>query len=134
MYYCNECEREFETPRKEYESHGLPYPPFEKIYVCPFCRSNSISKKTTHCRCCGAKLKNGKTEYCSSACRFKGEKLWQKQNLKIKEMYDNPLNQKVREVEIFNRKNNTNYSYGQFVALEFLKGKKRKCTKKKSNI
>ena len=37
MYRCNHCEAVFEEPKVVYETHGLDYPPFEKVYVCPDC-------------------------------------------------------------------------------------------------
>lgn len=37
MYRCNNCGEIFEEPKAIYERHGLEYPPFEKIYVCPEC-------------------------------------------------------------------------------------------------
>lgn len=37
MFVCTECEQEFETPKKYVETHGLPCPPYEEFYGCPFC-------------------------------------------------------------------------------------------------
>lgn len=37
MYECYNCGCRFEEPKVTYETHGLEYPPFQKIYVCPEC-------------------------------------------------------------------------------------------------
>ena len=135
MYYCKECGREFEAPLRTYEMHGQSYTPYETLYICPFCRSIEFSKKeTTHCRMCGARLKNGSKEYCSDACKSKGEKLWLKQSIKNKMLLESPINQIIRELKKHNKQNGTNYSYGQYVALMHNKGGKNKCSKKKSSI
>jgi predicted nucleic acid-binding Zn ribbon protein len=123
MYICLECGCEFENPKKLTETHSLPNPPYEKIYVCPNCNSTDIeSKKILHCHCCGAKILNGDREYCSEACRIKGEKLWLKESKRKNLLYTSPLYSIVRETEEYNKSHNTKYSYGQYVA--FVKYKK----------
>lgn len=44
MYQCNNCGAVFEDPKAVYESHGLDYPPFEKIYVCPACEVDNMEE------------------------------------------------------------------------------------------
>lgn len=135
MYYCKACGGKFETPQKIYETHGFFTPPYEEIYICPFCNSTAFKKIThTHCRCCGARLIDTSKEYCSESCKNKGERLWKKQIEKFKSQLDSPINRIIREMDEFNKTNDTNYSYGQFVALKFIERKTHKCTKKKSNI
>lgn len=136
MYYCKECGREFEAPQRIYEMHGQSYTPYETLYICPFCRSTEFSKKeSTHCRMCGARLKNGAKEYCSEACKIKGEKLWLKQSIKNRMMLESPINKILREKNAYNFKNGTNYSYGQYVALIYINRSKSEWTSKnkKSN-
>ena len=124
MYTCLECGCEFKNPIKLTEKHNLNTPPFESIYVCPTCKSTDFAEsKVYHCRCCGAKLSREKTEYCSESCKIKGEKLWLKEVKRKKLLSDSPLFRLVREVDDYNAKNNTKYSYGQYVAL--VKSKKR---------
>ncbi len=124
MYNCLECGCEFKNPIKLTETHALSTPPYELIYVCPNCKSTDFAeKKVSHCRCCGAKLSDQKTDYCSDACKIKGEKLWLKEINRKKLLSDSPLFRLVREVDNYNARNNTKYSYGQYVAL--VKAKKR---------
>ena len=134
MYYCKNCNTTFETPQKIYEQHGFSSPPYEALYVCPFCSSTDFYiMQKNHCRLCGALLKIGQNQYCSSACRNKGEKLWLRQMQRRNAEYESPINQIIRELENYNKENGIKLSYGQYVSLKFLKGKKKKCTKKKSN-
>ena len=118
MYYCPECGTEFEKPKKSYSSHNLSCPPYEKVYTCPNCLGeNFFEKNTTYCRCCGSKLRRGAVEYCSESCKSKGKKLWNKEIKRRQERLTNPINRIVGELEIYNKINSTNYSYGQYIAL-----------------
>lgn len=130
MYYCPECGLEFSAPKKDFETHGYNSPPFESIYCCPNCNGTSFYEKiTTHCRCCGAKIGNNKKDYCSDVCEKKGEKLWMREIKRRKMHLTHPLFSMVREVNLYNSENGTNYSYGQYIAL--IKPKRsKKCTKK----
>lgn len=137
MYYCNDCGYEFCEPEIQFEMHGLTSPPYEKLSVCPACKSGSISEKIkTHCRCCGARLAKEDTEYCSNICREKGEKLRNKERNRRKLQKSSPINQILKQASEYNKNHHTNYSYGQFVTLILpkLKAEKKKCAKKKSNI
>ena len=135
MYCCKTCGKKFNEPKKDYEKHGFKSPPYEKIYVCPFCNSTDyIEVAHTHCRCCGALLIKTQSEYCSGSCKAKGEKLWRKQAEKLKTEYESPINVILREIKAYNLKNKTNYSYGQYVGLILSKRSAKKCAKKKSNI
>lgn len=136
MFYCPDCGSEFSNALITHEKHGLDSPPFEKMLYCPNCKSQSIyEKNTTHCRCCGSKLRKGKKDYCSNECAKKGEKLWKLQINKRKNEASSPLNEIIREVISYNRKHNTKYSYGQYVALiKYNKKRKKSWLKKKSYI
>ncbi len=117
MYYCQDCGYEFVSPQKIFEKHSLEKPPFEMFFVCPSCKGVNYKEKTsTHCRCCGAKLTQA-GDYCSSACRDAGRKMWEAEQKRKKLNFTNPIAVIVREVEEFNRKNGTNLSYGQYVAF-----------------
>lgn len=136
MLYCKSCGYEFEKPQKLFEKHNLETPPYEEINVCPACNSADIAEKITrHCKCCGAKLKDGAKDYCSKECRENGLRLQKIENRRRKIVYESPLNEIVRLTEIYNKQNNTRYSYGQYVAfvLPKMKAEKKKCKKKKSN-
>ena len=136
MFYCKSCGYEFDRPQKIYESHGFASPPYEEICICPNCKSADIREKNiTHCRCCGAKLMNGTTGYCSEACKIRGENLQNLERKKRKLLEESPLNEIVRMTTAYNRQNNTNYSYGQYVAFVIprYKALKKKCTKKRKN-
>ena len=136
MFYCPKCGYEFKKPQKIYESHGVSSPPFEEILCCPDCKSTAFyEKSTTHCRCCGAKLSEKETEYCSAACKKRGELLWERQRKRRRLQSETALYSFVKEIAEYNSINNTDYSYGQYVALVENKRRKQKCKKKKkSNI
>ncbi len=130
MYYCRSCGSDFEQPKKSYETHCFSDTPFELLYVCPHCKSgNFYEKSTTHCRCCGGRLPKGATEYCSDACRVKGERLWKRELRKKRSILTDPLNIIVRECSLYNRLNGTRYSYGQYVAIvrPRLEKERKKC-------
>lgn len=135
MFYCKKCGFEFNKPRKIYEGHGMKTPPFEEFYVCPSCNSKSFTeKRVTHCRCCGARLVNSTTGYCSNRCKERGEKLYslEKKRRKIRE--ESPVNEIIKKVNEYNLLHKTNYSYGQYVALILPKEKAEKeCKTKRKN-
>ncbi len=135
MFSCKECGAEFKEAKEITETHGLLCPPFEKKTVCPFCSSSAIKEIIySHCRCCGAKLKDNVTGYCSETCKEKGEKLRAKELKRKKQRYNSPINEILRKKDEFNKQNGTMYSYGQFVALILpkLKAEKSKCKKRKN--
>lgn len=118
MYQCRDCGCEFETAGVEFERHGLDCPPYERILVCPVCRSTDFEEqKHPHCRCCGALLPPGRREYCSDACRVRGKKLWEQQQHRRTALRENPLVMLVREADEYNRLHGTCYTYGQYTAL-----------------
>jgi len=137
MFYCNNCGFDFEKPLKLFDKHNLDNPPYEELSVCPACKSQNIKEKTvTHCKCCGARLGEGVIDYCSENCRENGIRLRNIENRKRKIRLESPLNILVRQVENYNKQNNTKYSYGQYVALILpkMKAEKKKCKKKKRDI
>lgn len=118
MYYCMKCGCEFEKADVICETHGLLSPPFEKRRCCPLCGSGDINSETaSYCRCCGAKLGTGEKEYCSPSCRKRGEEMRRREIKKKKLIFSSPLFQIVKEVDEYNAKNHTDYSYGQYVTL-----------------
>lgn len=134
MFYCPDCKAEFETPEDLTEMHNLQNPPFELIYVCPFCKSTDFYEKSvTHCRCCGVRLRENEIDYCSKECMIKGKKLWEKELKRRNELKNNPINEIIRELENFNKINGTDYSYGYYVALFKNNKKVKKCSKKRKN-
>ena len=118
MYRCEDCNRKFEKPKKVVETHGQTTPPYEVFYLCPFCNSTSFKKiEVSYCKCCGRRLNNSTAVYCSETCRVTAIKLKQKEEKRKQENLKNPLNILIKEVEAYNTKHNTNYSYGQYVTL-----------------
>ncbi len=136
MFYCKNCGYFFYKPHKIYENHGMKNPPFEEHYVCPSCNSNKITeKKITHCRCCGAKLFNSDSEYCSERCKNRAEKLYALEQKRRRLRDESPINEIIKKVKAYNLLNGTNYSYGQYVALILPKEKEtKKCKTKRKNI
>ena len=135
MYICYDCSGEFETPENLVEKHLLDAPPYEVSYVCPFCNSSNFKVKShSHCCCCGAKLPNTDSEFCSNECRNKGIKLWKNEFKRRKQLLINPINVIIRELENYNKEHNTNYSYGQYVAIIENQRRKQKCANRKKDI
>lgn len=129
MYYCSDCGCEFETAALFTETHGFTTPPFEERRCCPLCGSGNIKEKAvSYCRCCGARLGNCEREYCSPSCRKRGEEMRRREIKKQRLVFSSPLFETVREVDEYNRKNGTDYSYGQYVTLikPYLKKRYRK--------
>ena len=126
MYYCKSCNSYFNEPRLQFEHHSLDTEPYEKIYVCPICNSSDYKEiNSTHCRCCGAKLKDGEHLYCSDNCEKRGKEMWEKEKRKSNYQKQLPINIILKQLREYNKINNTNLSYGQYVAK--LKGAKKKC-------
>ena len=135
MYYCKDCNHKFEKPLIKPESHRLCSPPFEKIYLCPFCKSTNFTEiEIFHCRCCGARLIDSNGEFCSDKCKVRFEKLKRAEYKHKKQLNENALYQFMREVEAYNQKHNTKYSYGQYVAHIKPKLEEAKKCKQKKNI
>ena len=41
-YRCNNCGKVFSTPQIYYETHNLDSPPYERVAVCPHCKSGDF--------------------------------------------------------------------------------------------
>lgn len=116
MYRCTDCGRDFEKFDIVFEEHGQDAPPFEGIAVCPFCRGSNISEVTLRrCHYCGVRLADQK-DFCSEQCRANGMKLWQLEQRRRRRNAVHPLNIIIREVEDYNRRNGTCYTYGQYIS------------------
>ena len=118
MFYCKTCKQKFAKPNTVFESHGMSSPPFEKLYLCPYCGSERIQTAATHCRCCGAKLFEQTGEYCCEKCRTRGKEMWRHEKKKRKKLAAEPLFQIVREVDEYNRNHTKKVSYGTYVFLK----------------
>lgn len=46
-FFCKGCSRLFDTPKIYDENHGLDAPPYERVAVCPVCRSDDFLKFDT---------------------------------------------------------------------------------------
>ena len=118
MFYCKECGFEFNKPKRILEGHGFTSPPFEEIFVCPNCYSEGfVRRKITHCRCCGARIIDKGSRYCSARCKERGERLYALELKRRKLREESPINEIIKKLKEYNELNNTNYSYGQYVAL-----------------
>ncbi len=135
MYYCNDCKSKFEKPLIKAESHSLTCPPFEKVYLCPFCKTTNFEEmEIAHCRCCGARIIDNTGDFCSDKCRLRFEKLKTAEFKHKKQVNDSAIYKFVREVEEYNKLHNTKYSYGQYVAYIKPTLKEKKKCKQKKNI
>ncbi|MBQ8203040.1 MAG: hypothetical protein IJZ75_02015 [Clostridia bacterium] len=81
------------------------------------CNFQDSKQKVRHCKYCGARLKEEISEYCDRDCRIKGQRLWIREQRRRRRWLSNPIGRMVLQVENYNKAHNTNYSYGQFVAL-----------------
>ena len=118
MYHCKDCGEKFVKARIFFDGHGLSSPPYERRYICPICGGEDIHEtEDRHCRCCGARLKEGRYDYCDDSCRKRGEKLWHRQARRQKRYESDPLHIKVAKIERYNREHGTCLSYGKYVAL-----------------
>ena len=118
MYCCQDCKKEFELVEVVFERHGLDTPPFERVRLCPFCHSNNFSEIEEYfCGYCGSKLKSN-IDYCSPLCRKKGIELRKREFAKKEFLENSPLMKSLKELDEFNKANNTKYSYGEYVALK----------------
>ena len=118
MYNCKDCGYEFLTAEVKTERHRLDCEPFEKIVVCPNCKSTSIEKaKVRHCKYCGRRLADNNMEYCNSYCKEKGLFLWEQQAKRKKKYEKSSLVSVVREIEKYNQTHKTKITYGKYVAL-----------------
>ena len=125
MYYCPECGCEFKIAKKIFEKHGFTSPPFEGIAVCPDCGGTDFyQKSSTHCRCCGSKLSESQSDYCSDACKSKGIKMWKREQKRRHIRNLSPINLIVAELEHYNKENHTTLSYGQYEAKKYLEERK----------
>lgn len=129
MYICHECQTQFQKPLKIIEKHGLSSPPYENIFVCPRCKSENYEKAGPRfCRNCGAKLKSSQTNYCSTACKINGKKLFKKERILQNKLKLSPIYSIVRQLDNHNKTHGTHLSYGQYCAL--INNKKEKDGKK----
>lgn len=118
MYRCTDCKKSFLNARVVYEKHGLGSPPYERRLVCPICGGEDLKEcEVRHCRCCGARLPEGRYDYCNEACRVRGERLWSKQAQRRKKRESDPLCVAVAAVELYNREHKTRLSYGQYISM-----------------
>ncbi len=116
MYKCQDCQKEFRYPKRETETHSLPFGPYEQIRLCPFCNSHNFIKIEEHyCKYCGIRVKSGK-DYCSAACKKKGEAAYKRQEENKQWLHNNPISEILREVAEHNRKTGKNISYGEYVS------------------
>lgn len=128
MYQCRDCGYRFEYTASVFERHGLDNPPYERIAVCPNCKSTDFSEITVdHCRCCGARLTGNQKEYCNDSCRRNGERMWERERVRRQYRKSNPLSVLIDEADAYNRAHGTCYTYGQYVAFiqpDILEGEK----------
>lgn len=117
MYRCKDCGFEFLYAEKLSEYHNLSSPPFESIKICPNCKGNNFYEiKIPHCRYCGKTLKHNENEYCTAECRRKGEIMWSQQAKRKNKYEQNSLVRITKELEKYNRKHGSLYTYGIYVA------------------
>ncbi len=116
MYICTDCGRKFEKFDLFFEEHGFDEPPFEGVAVCPFCNSSKIKEnKIRRCHHCGIILTD-RRDFCSDSCRNAGMKLWRYEQRRRRRNAVDPINMITLELEDYNRRNKTCYTYGQYVA------------------
>ncbi len=138
MYRCTDCKEKITHPKAINEYHNTYCELPKTSLVCPECESEKIEEiKIKYCRCCGRRLSEGRTDYCSISCRKQGDKIFDEQKKRMLHIKSSPIYATVRELEKYNRENKTNISYGQFVAYVWPKikdGEKKVGNKRRKNI
>ena len=118
MYACKDCKKIFKKYKTVTETHSLPDSPFEEFAICPFCDGKHIIiLQVQHCKCCGARM-YGKEDYCSDACKRRGEYLYALERKRKADWHAHPLYLAIKEVEEYNKRTGSNLSYGQYFALK----------------
>jgi len=116
VYYCQDCKKQFKNKIIIIETHSLPSEPYERFEGCPHCKSTNVKKiPVKNCMCCGARMR-GEGDYCSEACRKRGEYLWAKERSERERWAKHPLNLAIQEVERYNKETGKKLSYGQYFA------------------
>ncbi len=116
MYYCPDCQKEFEYVKVYFEERGQGY---ERVHLCPFCDGmNYREKKGIFCSYCGAKVSVPGKKYCCESCKRAGEKMFARQEEMKIHRRTSPLFKAVNEVDEYNRLNGCKLSYGQYYALK----------------
>lgn len=125
MYYCTDCKQFFKTPKTLREHHGDLPAPFEEWLCCPKCESTEIEETDKkYCKCCGKTLKKDQVGYCSEEC-LNTALLIKKRKIKDRTLgFSKSISLTVKLVTLYNLKNKTKLSYGQFVSLVLPKIKK----------
>ncbi len=80
-------------------------------------KSMDSEEKVLHCRCCGARLPAGRTEYCNGQCKSRGMKLWRAEQVRRRKWLTDPIGVTLKRIDTYNKEHGTDYSYGQFVSL-----------------
>lgn len=118
MYKCHNCNEHFTTPEVYTERYNLDTPPYDKISKCPACGSvNFEVLKPTYCANCGVPIAEGES-YCSDICRKLGEAARERERECRRIVHDFDVSRAIREVDAYNKKHGTNYSYGRYFALK----------------
>ncbi len=118
MYRCQDCEKSFRYVEVVFEKHDLNSPPYERIKRCPFCKSlNYRSYRECYCGCCGAPTEDGR-EYCNDSCKRVGEALKEAEKKKQQFIRNFDVSRAIKEVDEYNRRNKTKYSYGQYFNMK----------------
>ena len=60
-YECHNCGKKFEQPDIVQERHGLGYPPYEDVTVCPYC--HGYFEEMQKCEICGEYFCEDEIEY-----------------------------------------------------------------------
>lgn len=114
MYKCKDCEKEFRFAKRATERHGISGERQERIWLCPYCESHHFEKLPEHyCKNCGIKL-NDARDYCSAACRKKGEAAYMREAERRRQLNHDPLILAIREVEAYNKLTGKRLTYGEY--------------------
>ena len=119
MYHCKNCRKEFEFAKIYFEKDMQKPDTYEKFLLCPFCESTDFfEKKGLYCRYCSAKLTGSNKEYCSTACRKRGERMFKFEIMKNEKRKTDILFSAITEVNNYNKRTGCSLSYGQYYALK----------------
>ncbi len=118
MYFCKKCKSEFKNPLIE-RGNG-EWSIYSTVLLCPECGSDGIEYlPPVYCGFCGFQVSRGKS-FCSETCKRMAEKYNRREKERKKKVEEFDVSKAIKEVDSYNKKHKTAYSYGQYFALKGL--------------
>lgn len=118
MYECKNCKAEFSLPVVEFAKSGDIN---DVVRYCPNCMSLHIDKiEVKKCAFCLKERVSRGEKYCSDFCKRFGEESEKRSAERKRKVQEFDVAKAIVEVDEYNKKHRTSYSYGQYFALKGL--------------